>query len=93
MDTASFSARLKHLGDEIRDLYTFDAVPWVVGYSGGKDSTATLGLIWWAVLLGLAIGQRLSSVPIPGLPHLLLEPTGVAGQSQDARGEPDARIR
>lgn len=49
MDTASFSARLKHLGAEIRELYAFDAVPWVVGYSGGKDSTATLGLIWWAI--------------------------------------------
>ena len=26
--------------DEIRELYLADAIPWVVGYSGGKDSSA-----------------------------------------------------
>ena len=26
--------------DEIRELYLGDAIPWVVGYSGGKDSSA-----------------------------------------------------
>ena len=30
------------LTDEIRELYTADEVPWIVGYSGGKDSTAIL---------------------------------------------------
>jgi DNA sulfur modification protein DndC len=25
--------------EEIRELYRADQVPWVVGYSGGKDST------------------------------------------------------
>lgn len=34
---------------EIVDLYTADAVPWVIGYSGGKDSTAVLQLIWSAL--------------------------------------------
>ena len=37
------------LVDEIRELYVTDSVPWVVGYSGGKDSTATLQLIWLAL--------------------------------------------
>jgi DNA sulfur modification protein DndC len=37
------------LSDEIRDLYTSDDVPWIIGYSGGKDSTATLQLIWTAI--------------------------------------------
>ncbi len=36
---------------EIQELYTLDAIPWVVGYSGGKDSTATLQLIWNAIAL------------------------------------------
>lgn len=27
-------------------LYLADARPWVIGYSGGKDSTATLQLVW-----------------------------------------------
>ena len=33
----------------IQDLYCSDGIPWVVGYSGGKDSTATLQLIWLAI--------------------------------------------
>ncbi|MCI0623312.1 MAG: DNA phosphorothioation system sulfurtransferase DndC [Acidobacteria bacterium] len=35
--------------DEIRKLYLWDQVPWVVGYSGGKDSTAILQLVWLAI--------------------------------------------
>lgn len=34
------------LMDEIAELYESDEIPWVVGYSGGKDSTATLQLVW-----------------------------------------------
>src|ERR1700733_573289 len=37
------------LCDEIRELYLCDAVPWVVGYSGGKDSSAVLQLVWLAI--------------------------------------------
>lgn len=34
---------------EIKALYLSDGLPWVVGYSGGKDSTAVLQLIWLAL--------------------------------------------
>lgn len=34
---------------EIQELYLADQIPWVVGYSGGKDSTATLQLVWLAL--------------------------------------------
>lgn len=34
---------------EVRDLYEADNRPWVIGYSGGKDSTACLQLIWQAL--------------------------------------------
>jgi DNA sulfur modification protein DndC len=37
------------LATEVRELYLGDAVPWVVGYSGGKDSSAVLQLIWNAI--------------------------------------------
>jgi len=37
------------LSEEIRELYLCDAVPWVVGYSGGKDSSAVLQLVWNAI--------------------------------------------
>ena len=34
-----------------------DKIPWVIGYSGGKDSTATLQLVWYA-LRELPDGKR-----------------------------------
>lgn len=34
---------------EIQELYLSDAMPWIIGYSGGKDSTASLQLIWNAI--------------------------------------------
>lgn len=37
------------LKDTIRNLYLCDDIPWVIGYSGGKDSTATLQLVWLAL--------------------------------------------
>jgi DNA sulfur modification protein DndC len=30
-------------------LYLEDPIPWVVGYSGGKDSTAVLSIVWLAL--------------------------------------------
>lgn len=41
-----FQPTIALLLEEIVDLYTLDHVPWVVGYSGGKDSTAVLQLLW-----------------------------------------------
>lgn len=35
--------------DKIAALYIEDPIPWVVGYSGGKDSTAVLALVWLAL--------------------------------------------
>jgi DNA sulfur modification protein DndC len=35
--------------DEIQTLYRADDIPWIVGYSGGKDSTAVLSLVWLAI--------------------------------------------
>jgi DNA sulfur modification protein DndC len=34
---------------EIQDLYLLDDKPWVIGFSGGKDSTTILSLIYVAV--------------------------------------------
>ena len=31
---------------EVAALYASDQIPWVIGYSGGKDSTAVLQLVW-----------------------------------------------
>lgn len=35
--------------NEIRDVYKKYPQPWVIGYSGGKDSTTVLQLIWYAI--------------------------------------------
>lgn len=32
--------------NEVQVIYRSDSRPWVIGYSGGKDSTCTLQLIW-----------------------------------------------
>ena len=44
-----FAATVAAAVEEAVQLYREDQIPWVVGYSGGKDSTATLALIWLAV--------------------------------------------
>ena len=43
------SRELDALRDEVRELYLDDEVPWVIGYSGGKDSTAILQIVWRAL--------------------------------------------
>ena len=48
-DQLGYKATIASLHEEIRELYLSDDVPWIVGYSGGKDSTATLQLIWGAI--------------------------------------------
>ncbi|MBB6645057.1 DNA phosphorothioation system sulfurtransferase DndC [Halobellus ruber] len=40
---------LEDIYEEIRETYLADDRPWVIGYSGGKDSTTTLQLIWIAI--------------------------------------------
>lgn len=37
------------LQENIRTVYAADDRPWVIGYSGGKDSTCALQLIWSAI--------------------------------------------
>ncbi len=46
---AEFVEVIEDLTSEIQELYCIDQIPWVIGYSGGKDSTATLQLIWNAI--------------------------------------------
>ena len=41
--------KIDGLKETIRNLYLSDDIPWVIGYSGGKDSTATLQLVWMAL--------------------------------------------
>jgi DNA sulfur modification protein DndD len=43
-------ADIKALTAEIKTLYCLDSIPWIIGYSGGKDSTSVLQLIWYAIV-------------------------------------------
>lgn len=52
---------IKCLVEEMAALYLSDCVPWIVGFSGGKDSTATLQLAWM-MLESLPAEQRTKPV-------------------------------
>lgn len=49
MDSIFDSHSLEDIHKEIQDVYKNYPYPWVIGYSGGKDSTTTLQLIWYAI--------------------------------------------
>ena len=44
-----FKKSIDALHNDIRELYKSFGCPWVIGYSGGKDSSAVLQLIWTAI--------------------------------------------
>ena len=54
---------LQHRIAEIQRVYLADARPWVVGFSGGKDSTCVLQLVWTA-LAALPAAQRTKPVHV-----------------------------
>lgn len=37
---------VKRVSDNIKRVYLEDQIPWIIGYSGGKDSTAVLQIVW-----------------------------------------------
>lgn len=49
--------------EEIRHVYKSYAYPWVIGYSGGKDSTTVLQLIWNAIA-GLPESERTKKIHV-----------------------------
>ncbi|MDW8804343.1 DNA phosphorothioation system sulfurtransferase DndC [Streptomyces scabiei] len=71
------AAALKELLAEIRELYLADETPWVLGYSGGKDSTLTVQLVWMA-LAGLPVSQRTKTVHVISTDTLVENPVVAA---------------
>lgn len=76
-DGAGFAATVESLISQTQQLYLADGVPWVVGYSGGKDSTAVLQLVWFA-LVGLPAGQRTKPVHVISTDTLVENPVVAA---------------
>ena len=54
---------LKDIHREIKEVYLSDHRPWVIGYSGGKDSTTSLQLIFYA-LSELPLEKRTKTVHV-----------------------------
>ncbi|MGB3535891.1 MAG: DNA phosphorothioation system sulfurtransferase DndC [Microcoleaceae cyanobacterium] len=71
--TADFVEDLEKLTTEIQELYHLDQVPWVIGYSGGKDSTATLQLIWNAIA-AIPIEKRTKTIYVISTDTLVENP-------------------
>lgn len=42
-------ADVREIIDIVKNLYLADMIPWICGYSGGKDSTAVVQLVWMAL--------------------------------------------
>ncbi|MBE9040621.1 DNA phosphorothioation system sulfurtransferase DndC [Oscillatoriales cyanobacterium LEGE 11467] len=55
--TSDLIQDIENISNEIKALYCLDRIPWIVGYSGGKDSTTVLQLIW-NVVASLPIEKR-----------------------------------
>jgi DNA sulfur modification protein DndC len=50
IESSVFDKRsIKEIHKEIQEVYLSDHRPWVIGYSGGKDSTTSLQLIFYAI--------------------------------------------
>lgn len=76
-DAAGFAGTVDELVAQTQALYLADPVPWVVGYSGGKDSTAVLQLVWTA-LVQLPAEQRIKTVHVISTDTLVENPVVAA---------------
>ena len=61
------------LMETIQNLYLSDDIPWVIGYSGGKDSTAALQLVWMSIE-GLPVEQRKKPIHVMNTDTLVESP-------------------
>ena len=83
-DEQGFSQTVAILIEEIKALYLADDTPWVVGYSGGKDSTTVLQLVWTA-LAELSDQERHKTVHVISTDTLGSRPMGCPIPRDDGR--------
>jgi DNA sulfur modification protein DndC len=86
-----FLEDIRHLTSEIQNLYCLDSIPWIVGVSGGKDSTTVLQLIWYA-LSELPEEQRTKRVHVISTDTLVENPIVSAWVSQSLNKMQQAAI-
>lgn len=46
----TLAEKIKNIAEEIQQQFLADDIPWVIGYSGGKDSTAVVQLVLYALM-------------------------------------------
>jgi DNA sulfur modification protein DndC len=67
------AAEVRRIVDLIKEIYLSDSMPWIIGYSGGKDSTTCVQLVWMA-LQELTVEQRKKPVHIISTDTLVENP-------------------
>lgn len=75
---------IREVLDTIKELYLSDMIPWICGYSGGKDSTAVVELVWLA-LSELPPEQRKKTVHVISTDTLVESPVVAIWSSASLR--------
>lgn len=90
--TDDLALRVSELTEQIQAYYVADGIPWVIGYSGGKDSTCTLQLVWRAVA-ALPPEQRRKPIHVITTDTLVEQPIVAAWVKQSIRCIREAATR
>ncbi|WP_436514181.1 DNA phosphorothioation system sulfurtransferase DndC [Clostridium thermobutyricum] len=89
MQKLNFKTKINYILEEMQYLYENDNRPWIIGYSGGKDSTVVVQLVY-QMLLSLPKAKRKKPVHIvssdtlienPIVLHYLKETSNLIGNS------------
>lgn len=75
---------IENLTLEIQELYCLDEIPWIVGVSGGKDSTTVLQLIWNAIT-ALPLEKRTKQIYVISTNTLVENPVISAWQARSIK--------
>ena len=70
---SEISKKIDNAISNIANLYTADDLPWIIGYSGGKDSTTVLQLVWHAVA-SIPIEKRTKKIHVISTDTLVENP-------------------
>jgi DNA sulfur modification protein DndC len=72
-DELGFHETIKYLIGVIQELYRSKEAPWIIGYSGGKDSSTVAQLVWTAIA-GLPKHERINDIHIISTDTLVENP-------------------
>lgn len=75
--------------ETIKEVYKEDNIPWICGYSGGKDSSAVVQLVWTA-LSELPVEERHKTVHVISTDTLVESPVVALWASQSLKKMKDA---